>query len=163
MSSVTRFLRQIPTGQQYAQVPSTSAIYEFVPGAGNYVGNYPPGTMIPASAALQAALAQNQAFANGVVSTAVRDMGKTIFAPFTSPTGQTGSAYFRQYQLVVARPINATQGFMGGPAGNTFGVVGAPATPDAYTNYMTFYVASIVEGVAPGGFSGATQSTGGQM
>jgi hypothetical protein len=158
MSSVTRFLRQIPTGLQYANAPDTSAVFEFVPTAGNYVGNYPPGYMQTASAALAAAVN----YYKNLPGSLVRDMGKTIFAPIGSATGAT-AAYFRQFQLLVTGPINTTQGFIGGPAGSTFGVVGAPATPDAYTNYMTFYVPVVVGGVGNAGFNGPTLQAAGQM
>lgn len=161
MSSVTRFIRQVPLSTTYYNVSSAilagTGVYEFVPTAANYVGNYPPGYMITASAALQAALATA-----GTTSTLVlRDMGKTIFAPVSSLTGDSG--YFRQVQLLKPSAVTAAQGFIGGTAGNTFGVLGAENTPDAYTDYMTFYIAVPVAGVLGGTLSGLYPIAGGQM
>ena len=164
MSSVTRFLRQIPTGQQlYAQGGTSgaadlatiaNAACEFIPTAANYVGNYPPGYVIKASAAVVAAI--NDA-ANGYTQTfpIVRDMGKTIFAeisnattatPTAAATGASGNfGYFRQIQVLVPQPISANQGFIGGPSGSVFGVVGG--SPDTYSQYLTVYVPTSVAGV----------------
>ena len=88
-------------------------------------------------------------------------MGKTIVAPIGSLTGARG--YFRQVQILLPGVVSATQGFIGGPAGNTFGVLGAAATPDAYTNYMTLYVASPVAGILGGPLSTSAVIGGGQM
>lgn len=146
MSSVTRFLRQIPTGLTYVNPDSlTSSALDFVPTAGNYVGNYPPGYMVSAAATgLQTALSNAKQVAGGQFL--VRDMGKTIFAPFNSATGDMG--YFREYQLLVVSPIGATQGFLGGVGGNNFGVVGpANATAPGTSTYCTFYLPVAVGGV----------------
>jgi hypothetical protein len=161
MSSVTRFIRQIPQATTYynvsAGILAGTDVYEFVPSTGNYVGNYPPGYMQAASAALIAALTAAGTTSNLVL----RDMGKTIFAPVTSITGDAG--YFRQVQLLKPSAITAAQGFIGGTAGNTFGVLGAANTPDAYTDYMTFYIAVPVAGVLGGSLSGLFPIAGGQM
>jgi hypothetical protein len=165
MSSVTRFLKQVDPASTYLTVgntvtSSTSSLYEFVPSAGNVVGNYPPGYMVAATAPLVAAL--NQAFNAGGASLVLRDMGKTIAAPVSSLTGVTGR--FRQVQVLLPGSISASQGFIGGPAGNTFGVLGAAATPDAYTNYLTAYIAVPVGGVLGGTLSTASVIGGaGQM
>lgn len=161
MSSVTRFIRQIPVSTTYYNVSSAvlagTNVYEFVPTAANYVGNYPPGYMQTASAALINALGT----AGSTTDLILRDMGKTIFAPVGSSSGNSG--YFRQVQLLKPSAITAAQGFIGGTAGQTFGVLGAEGTPDAYTDYMTFYIAVPVAGVLGGVLSGLTPIAGGQM
>jgi hypothetical protein len=161
MSSVTRFIRQVPLATTYYNVSSAilagTGVYEFVPTSANYVGNYPPGYMASASAALIAALAAAGSTSNLVL----RDMGKTINAPVASLTGDSG--FFRQVQLLKPSAITAAQGTIGGTAGNTFGVLGANATPDAYTNFMTFYIAVPVAGVLGGVLTGLTPIAGGQM
>ena len=150
MSSVTRFLRQIPTGLSYVN-PSTltSAALDFVPASGNYVGNYPPGYMVPANATgLRSALSNAQLVANGQFL--VRDMGKTIFAGFSATIGGTPTVagFYREYQLLVVSPISVAQGFLGGVGGNTFGVAGpAPATAPGTSTYCTFYLPVVVGGV----------------
>jgi hypothetical protein len=88
-------------------------------------------------------------------------MGKTILAPVGSLTGALGR--FRQVQILLPTTVSATQGFIGGTAGNTFGVLGAAANPDAYTNYMTLYIASPVAGVLGGPLATAAVIGGGQM
>lgn len=161
MSSVTRFIRQIPVSTTYynvsAGILAGTGVYEFVPTAANYVGNYPPGYMQTASAALQASLATAGTTSNLVL----RDMGKTLFAPVASLAGDSG--YFRQVQLLKPTAVTAAQGFIGGTAGNTFGVLGANNHPDAYTDFMTFYIAVPVSGVLGGVLTGLTPIAGGQM
>jgi hypothetical protein len=161
MSSVTRFIRQVPLSTTYYNVSSAilagNGVYEFVPTSANYVGNYPPGYMTTASAALQNALL----VAGSATTLILRDMGKTIYAPLNSLTGDSG--YYRQVQLLKPTAITAAQGFIGGTSGNTFGVLGAPNTPDQYTNYFTFYIAVPVAGVLGGVLSGLTPIAGGQM
>ena len=151
MSSVTRFLKQVDPSTSYSSIGDlissvSTRVFEFVPSSGNVVGNYPPGYVQAASAALQAALATIAA--TPASQCVVRDMGKTILAPIGSLTGARG--YFRQVQILLPGTVSATQGFIGGPAGNTFGVLGAAATPDAYTNYMTLYIASPLTGILGG-------------
>jgi hypothetical protein len=175
MSSVTRFIRQIPLATTYYNAQEivaspNSTVFEFAPSTSNYVGNYPSpypnqtgGYMINASAALQAAIAQAAA-ANGAGGLVLRDMGKTIFAPTTnSATASWG--YFRQVQLLAPGLITQGPGFMGGLSGNTFGVLGAAGTPDVYTNYLVFYIPVSVAGVsgAPGIDTKAYAIAGGQM
>jgi hypothetical protein len=191
MSSVTRFIRQIPLATTYynaagvvnGNVPtnnSSSTVFEFVPSSSNYVGNYPNGFndptggfVAPASAALATALNQayNAAGGNGS-GLVLRDMGKTIFAPVTANVGTPATAvsqwgYFRQVQLLRPAVISQTApntGFMGGLNGPTFGVLGGANTPDAYTDYLTFYIP-----VSIGGITGSVANTqayalaGGQM
>ena len=175
MSSVTRFLRQIPTGLAVFNQGGTAAsdltaianaACEFIPTGSNYVGNYPPGYVIKATAAVQAAILLAN---SGYTQTfpIVRDMGKTIFAQISNSTTATPAAaaagatvnygYFRQIQVLVPQPINSNQGFIGGPNGNVFGVVGG--SPDSYSQYLTVYVPTSVAGVfatqTANGFSAA--------
>ena len=174
MSSVTRFIRQVPVSTTYynaATVVATPAtyVYEFVPSGSNYVGNYPTflstsgGYMQTASAALQAAIAQAVNAAGAAGNLVLRDMGKTIFAP----TDSTGAAfsYFRQVQLLDPNTISSTQLFNGGTSGSTFGVLGAANTPDLYTDFLTFYIPVNVAGVGlpAASASQAFALAGGQM
>jgi hypothetical protein len=174
MSSVTRFLKS--SVQTYMTAPASgvldsSKIYEFVPTNTNVVTNYPPGyvRLITGNAATLATaiLAQNNGTnaPNGVV---LRDMGKTIYTPVGSATGSSG--YFRQVQLIAPQPVTVAQGSIGGPAGNTFGVLGVPAgtnsaagVTDAYVSYLTFYIPAPVGGVLGGAISGATLIPGGDL
>ena len=177
MSSVSRFIRQVPLSTTYynAATVVTAAnvatyVYEFVPSAANYVGNYPVafstagGTMQTASAALVANINQVVNAAGGASNLVLRDMGKTIFAA-TSSAG-TSFGYFRQVQLLQPSAISSTQGFIGGTSGSTFGVLGANNTPDVYTDFLTFYIpvsVAGVAGVAAATSSGAYALAGGQM
>lgn len=166
MSSVTRFIRQIPLSTTYynaaAVVASPSTlVFEFVPTSANYVSNYPPGYVQTASAALQAAVLQ-AVNAVGAGNLVLRDMGKTIFAG--NALVPTSFGYYRQVQLLNPSAVSAAQGFIGGPLGNTFGVLGANNTPDAFTDFMTFYIPVAVAGVM--GAAVNTQAfslAGGQM
>jgi hypothetical protein len=161
MSSVTRFIRQIPASASHLNAATVVAdvanrVFELVPSATNVVGNYPPGHMQAASLALQAAVAA--AGANVVL----RDMGKTILAPVGSASGNQG--FFRQVQLIAPAALSASQGFNGGSAGSTFGVLGAANVPDAYTDYLTFYIPVSVAGVNYGPIGvNAYPLAGGQM
>ncbi len=121
MSSVTRFLRQIPTGLSYYTAPTNAIYYTFVPAAGNYVGNYAPGTMTV-----------QQVDPSGSI---LRDMGKTVLAALT--TAPTGPAqYFREFQMIA--PTAA--------AGGAFGVQGSPTVPAATAPYYTVYLPVTVQG-----------------
>lgn len=153
MSSVTRFLKQVNPAASYLSIGDlvsnrATVVYEFVPSVGNVVGNYPPGFVQLASAALQVRLAELAGS-----QCIVRDMGKTILAPIASLTGNVGR--FRQVQILLPT--------FQGAANNTFGVLGAAANPDPYTNYMTVYVASPVAGVLAGTLSSSVVIGGGQM
>lgn len=177
MSSVTRFIRQIPQATTYYNAATvvgapTTYVYEFVPSGSNYVGNYPKpypdasgGTMQTASPALVASINQVANAAGGAVNLVLRDMGKTIFAPIAS--GSTTWAYFRQVQLLdpVSGINSASQGFIGGTNGTTFGVLGDQSTPDAYTNFLTFYIPVNIGGIGlpAASSSNAFALAGGQM
>jgi hypothetical protein len=173
MSSVQSFLRQIPVGQSlYANnslLEIAAAACVFVPGTGNYVGNYPPGLVAPASADVKGAIA-NAAQGYSPTVHIVRDMGKTIYAETATTlanavagTGSGESGYFRQVQVLVPQPIKSVQGFIGGVAGSAFGVVGG--SPDPYSSYLTVYVPTSVAGVYafPSGVVGLPNGPQGQM
>jgi hypothetical protein len=172
MSSVTRFIRQVPVSTTYYNAAivavnattsiSTSMVFELVPSAANIVGNYPPGYVSAASPQLIAALAEavNTHTAANLV---LRDMGKTIYAAIGS-SASADFGYFRQVQLLRPSAITSAQGFAGGSAGQVFGVLGGQNIPDAYTDFMTFYIPVAVAGVK--GVSVNTQAfaiAGGQM
>ena len=155
MSSVTRFLRQIPTGGALyggntLSNLSTSACV-FVPTSGNYVGNYPPGLVSQAPLNVRNAIGT---LATGFSQTqnVVRDMGKTIFAQTATSyenalagTGSGSFGYFRELQVLLPQAITSAQGFIGGPSGSVFGVQGGQVTePNAY---LTIYVPTTVAGV----------------
>ena len=168
MSSVTRFLRQVPTGTNF--VGDASALianaYDFIPTNGNYVGNYPPGFVTAAAnTSLAATLA---AAAVGTGTLVVRDMGKTILAPVSTTNLLTDltdeSGYFREYQLLRVGPVVTPPGFLGGSGGSTFGVVGQAALGSSPLSYATFYVPVVVNGVlGAGSVAGPTQLAGGQL
>lgn len=158
MSSVTRFLRQIPVGQPTYGIGINNSLNVvrdaacvLVPSSGNYVGNYPPGLVAPADAGLKNAIVTAD---DSVPSTyaVVRDMGKTIFAQTADTvalaqagTGNGSWGYFRQVQLLLPQPITTTQGFLGGTNGSVFGVYGGSPP---YAPYLTFYVPIDVAGVS---------------
>ena len=155
MSSVTRFLRQIPTGaalyggNSIAEI--AAAACEFIPTSGNYVGNYPPGFVIPAQAATVGAIT-NQAVGYTQTQPIVRDMGKTIFAQTATSltnalagTGTGSFGYFREIQVLAPQAITSAQGFIGGPSGSVFGVTGGGSS--TYATYLTVYVPTSVAGV----------------
>jgi hypothetical protein len=181
MSSVTRFIRQIPVSTTYYnasefQTNSATLAYEFWPSSSNYVGNYPNGFNDTSGGYVtQSTLLLQQAIKNAFNGQApvLRDMGKTIFAPIgtmaantpSAPTAATASwGYFRQVQLITPNVISQGPGFMGGTTGTTFGVNGAANLPDGATDYLTFYIP-----VSIGGITGAVVDTkayavaGGQM
>jgi hypothetical protein len=73
-------------------------------------------------------------------------MGKTIF----SAIGSAGTDFgrFRQIQIIVPGPISASQGYIGGTLGNTFGVIGTSTTPDSRTGYFTVYIPVVTAGIS---------------
>ena len=141
-----------------------SLIYEFIP-SGICNSNYPPGYMQLASPALIAAINQIVASKGGADCFVLRDMGKTIYAANSSAT-DAPFAYFRMVQLICPIIIDAQDIYnnqLGGPGGSRYGIFGAPATPDAYTNYTTFYIPVVVGGVGIAANTQAYQLAGGQM
>jgi hypothetical protein len=174
MTSVTSFLRQVNTANQFVGIGTNLATlagvaYEFVPTTANYVGNYPPGAMViatQASSGIAGQIANALALAPNTTATPIiRDMGKTVYAGIASSeanaltgSGVTAFGWFRQYQLLLLNPITSNN-FLNG---TTFGVNGTQAT--GYTPYLTFYLPSAVAGVFPVA-SGTVQSqaAGGQL
>lgn len=168
MSSVTRFIRQVPVSASYINAAtivaaSSTMVFELVPSSANIVGNYPPGYVKAAGAELQAALAQ-AVHLHTAAKLVLRDMGKTIYAQYGTGIASDPSAYFRQVQLLRPSGITAAQGFAGGSAGQTFGVLGGSNIPDAYTDFLTFYIPVAVAGVkGPEVDTQAFLVAGGQM
>ena len=179
MSSVTRFIRQIPVSTTYYNAATVAAspttlVFELIPESSNYVGNYPPGFVSPASAALIAAVNQAYTANSAGAGLVLRDMGKTIYGavgtvsgtdPRSTPSTVT-YGYFRQVQLLAPKAIGLnSQTIIGGVNGSNFGVLGAQNTPDIYTDYLTFYIPVTVAGVngAPTVNTAAYALAGGQM
>ncbi len=162
MSSVQRFLKQVPQGLSYISGNALGTVasnaYVLIPSSSNVVGNYPSsgGAMVPVTAAdagvkpVFDAISNALSTANGAVYVAVlRDMGKTVFgqtaadsatALTTGLTGQYG--YFRKVQLLVPQATNASQ--VGGANSSPFGVLSSSPT---YAPYLTFYLPVPVAGV----------------
>ncbi len=168
MSSVTRFIRQGPVSASYLNAvtilgASSTMVFELVPSASNIVANYPPGYLQAASAALQAAIAE-AVNAHTAANLVLRDMGKTIYAQYGSGAASDPAGYFRQVQLLRPSAITSAQGFAGGSAGQSFGVLGGQNIPDAYTDFLTFYIPVAVAGVkGPQVNTQAFVVAGGQM
>ncbi len=154
MSSVTRFLRQIPTGLQYYAVPSnlTGVVYVPVDGSSPTVVNDPAVTSYPSAVAQSSAVVT----AIGLLTDPIlRDMGKTIKAVDATPNNGNVVRYFRAYQVLV--PQAATT-----PISPNDGVVGSPSLPVAYAPYYTIYMPVTIAGM--GSFTaGLTPLAGGQM
>jgi hypothetical protein len=157
MSSVTRFIRQVPVSTTYYNAvtvlgATSTMVFELVPSASNIVANYPPGHVQAASAALIAGIAAMVSL-HGAANLVLRDMGKTIYAQYGTGLAADPSAYFRQVQLL--QPASA---------GGSFGVLGASNNPDAYTDFLTFYIPVAVAGVkGPQVNTQAFAIAGGQM
>jgi hypothetical protein len=160
MSSVTRFIRQVPVSTTYynavAVLGATSTmVFELVPSASNIVANYPPGYVKAAGPELIAALA-DAVTAHTAANLVLRDMGKTIYAQYGTGIASDPSAYFRQVQLL--RPSGIST------AAQAFGVLGGQNIPDAYTDFLTFYIPVAVAGVkGPQVNTQAFAIAGGQM
>jgi hypothetical protein len=183
MSSVTRFIRQIPLSTTYYssqpigttldETTTSWPFYQFQPSSSNFVGNYPNGFNDATGGIVTRITNVNTPEMNQALQRAydaaksgsgliLRDMGKTIFAPLTnSPTSNWG--YFRQVQLIAPNAITQGPGFMGGVNGNTFGVLGAAQNPDAFTNYLTFYIPVTIGGILGGVSDVFLPIAGGQM
>jgi hypothetical protein len=171
MSSVTRFIRQIPVSTTYYDAAgvitnaSSSAgnnLYTFTADEGNYVGNYTPGYMTAGNAQLVAQIAAAAAKATSTSSTLVlRDMGKTLFARVG--VSGTNKGYFRQVQLINPTAITSTN-ILGGTTGTNFGVLGAPGVPAPGDDYFSFYIPVTVAGVSVASANLAAYAVaGGQM
>ena len=148
MSSVTRFIRQVPLSTTYYSVPSGmiaagTGAFELV---GSPLGNYADSGVYMGAASGQ--LAASLATAGAAGNLVLRDMGKTIRCPYGSLGGAI--AAFRQVQLLA--PIAA--------AGLSLGGVN---TPSANTDFLTFYIPAVVAGASPVAPSLATPIVGGQL
>ena len=169
--SSDEYYRQISVTNIYYNVlnilvNANTLIYEFVPISGELFCNlnYPPGYMQLASSTLLAAIGQTVASQGGIDCFVLRDMGKTIYAATSADA--TSFSYFRMVQLVCPPAIPAFGIYnnqLGGPSGSGYGIFGAPNTPDAYTNYTTFYIPVTVGGVGLGVSTKAYLLAGGQM
>jgi hypothetical protein len=118
-----------------------------------------------ASSVLLAAIGQTVASQGGIDCFVLRDMGKTIYAAISANT-DASFAYFRMVQLVCPPAIPSFGIYnnqLGGPNGSGYGIFGAPNTPDAYTNYTTFYIPVTVGGVGISANTKAYLLAGGQM
>ena len=141
MTSVQKFLRQRSQANTIFSAPSnTACYYVFIPTAGNYVGNYPPGYMAPAD------------FYGAVPDVSgllLRDMGKTIKCPMADTSGvlQTTatSGFFREIQLISPVAVASAT------ASSNFGVIGNAAQTFPSGNvgdrgYDTLYVPIVIDG-----------------
>jgi hypothetical protein len=120
MSSVSRFLRQRQTGQTNLKYTTGEKLYALLPGAGNYVGNYPnspvsvtPGWVVDVTSSV-----------NVPAGAFFRDMGKTIFCGVSAntnvaPVAGAQPGFFRAVQLIT--PGYGTGSATYSPA-NAFGV-----------------------------------------
>ena len=136
MSSVTRFLRQIPVSTTYYTITAATpnnVFYELTP-APNSSGNYANETEGYVTLTTKAVAIAQLVLAGGNNQYLLRDMGKTIKA---TVSGQTVPNFFREVQV-----LNPTT------YASTFGVAG----PD-YNNvsaYFTFYVPVAMPGFSSG-------------
>lgn len=155
MSSTQGYLRQRSIPNTLFKAPTNGCYYIFVAGAGNYVGNYPPGYMV---------FAEGHPFDISGINYIIRDMGKTIKAPILA-SGVLGTpGFFREFQFIdpvsVATPTSSTTFGVFGDAAQSF-----PPGNVGNTGYATFYVPIVVDGIVA---SGATLpnpylAMGGQM
>ena len=147
---------------------SNTIIYEFIPSGDLFCNrNYPPGYMELASPALITAIQEIIASKGGSSCFMLRDLGKTMYAPISNATNAS-FAYFRMVQLICPPAIPFSGVYnneLGGPNGSQYGIFGAPATPDAYTNYTTFYIPLVVGGIGAPNAGGVAAYifAGGQM
>jgi hypothetical protein len=143
MSSIQSFLRQRSQTSTFFQAPTNACYYVFIPTAGNYVGNYPPGYM-------QTAAQNPVAIQTEPTKVLIRDMGKTIKAPIAVDgvlNVNATSGFFREVQLI--NPVAAVS-----PTGNTtFGVgiyyAGAQTQPAGNVGdagYGTYYIPIVIDG-----------------
>jgi hypothetical protein len=145
MSSIQSFLRQRNPATSLTKPPGNNGCYyTFVADNGNYVGNYPPGYMVPV------AVTVIPANIDTYINVLMRDMGKTIKAPLgviantpiVNPAATSG--FFREIQLIEAFGAGTAQG-------NTFGVgnqfSGNAAGPNAgNAGYGTYYIPTVIDG-----------------
>ena len=148
MSSVQRFLRQRQTGQTLVTGPSpATALSYFVlqADASNYVGNYPPGVMLDASAQVAGLVVGNGG--STAPAPVLRDMGKTIKAT----VGLTGTpGFFRAVQIISPSTVASAT------SQSNYGVIGSaggflPAGNAGDDGFGTYYIPIVVGGVIAGG------------
>jgi hypothetical protein len=195
MSSITRFIRQRNYENSYLSASAvlgttfgTSTvtlptlftftplnIFEFVPASNNTANNYPPGTMILASATQAAGssnlmttltLINNYVVSSGqtVNNLVLRDMGKTIRAPVAvsvaaAATGTTlGIAYFRQVQLLYPTSIQSYIAGANPAINNVFGESLNNSSLNGTPTYVSFYIPVVVDTIGVNGLAaiGAT-------
>jgi len=155
MTSVQRFLRQRSVGNTVLSASglTSSNLYVFNAGSGNYIGNYPPGYMLSVATAVSLG---SPAFPTPIPATAVlRDMGKTIQASYSAAgTGADlgTSGFFREVQLLLPSSV-ATFGVGMGSVGAANGAASYPAGNPGDDGYGTFYVPIVVGGVLASGVS----------
>lgn len=161
MSSVTRFLKQVPAGLNFYSLPAITSVYEFVPSSSNTVGNYPPGAMVQAgivsSPNLYGALQSIGAYSGSTAQSGflLRDMGKVVKASVATSEANAAAGtvtasteqHFRMFQIV--KPI-------AGNADGASGVQGAAAIPNLYSDYFTVFLpthitlgGALISGSAP--------------
>ena len=139
MSSVTRFIRQIPAETTYYNAGSV-----IVSGTLNAYDLNAQGAM--AATALQSAVTAAIDAAGGASKLVLRDMGKTVRAALASDSSKVG--HFRQVQLLA--PVSASA------AGSNFGIV-------AGAGYMTFYVPTVVMGSSANAAFSVLHNANGQL
>lgn len=132
MTSVLTIQRQRDQAVTLLDAPNEAIYFIFVPTMGNNIGNYPPGYMMPLRKMIPP------------VGTLIRDMGKTIFAPYSFDSRAT-SGFFRAIQLITPTAAVSAIGK------TTFGIEGS--VPRSLTagnigdmGYRTYYLAVIVDG-----------------
>lgn len=167
MSSVTRFLKQVPAGATFYSLPAITSVYEFVPSASNIVGNYPPGAMVVAnnvnSPNLYGALQGIGAYSGATAQSGflLRDMGKTVKASVATSEANAAAGtvnanseqHFRMFQIV--KPA-------AGNLDGASGVQGAATVPNGYTDYFTIYLPTNVT-LSNSLISGSVPVLGGSM
>ena len=146
MSSVTRFIRQVPLSTTYYSVPSGmsstgAGAYELsAPSLGNYAdsGVYMAGASAKLISCLQLAVA-----ASGAGGLVLRDMGKTIRCPYGSASGALTT--FRQVQLL-------------SPSVSLGQSLGAADVPSSTTDFFTFYIPSVIGGATAAAVQGGVSA-----
>lgn len=125
MSSVTRFLKQIPTDTPYfilSQTQTAVALQIWQPDGNASITSYASGQAAGKFTASTAAVTAGTSL--------WRDMGKTVVS-----SGRT----FRRIQLLVESGAGATEWQTGAFVPNNEGVVGSPSTGSDDSSFGVFY------------------------
>jgi len=193
MSSVQRFLKQVPQGLSYVAPGGLDVLagnaYVLVPTSGNVVANYPSagGAMVRARADDAATkpvfdaianaitvpapygIANGQAAAAGGVAPVVvlRDMGKTVFGP-TADTAALAAAGTNQSSFGYFRQVQLLvpgNATQSQVGGATSSAFGVLGGTNNYSSYLTFYLPVPVAGVLlqDAGLVLSAPAVGGQM